>query len=206
MKLFQKYSLLILLIFTVTGCATLKLQVDDTKAFQYPGQKELIHSFYLLGDAGNSEPGETELAINDFEMALSKASKNSTAIFLGDNIYPKGFDGKKISKQRLRFQTDALQNFEGETIFIPGNHDWYSGIDGLKDQEKFVEKALGKNTFLPENGCPIEKVKISDEVVLIVIDSQWYLTNWDNHPKINDNCDIKTRTDFLNEFTINIEN
>ena len=199
MKLFQKYSLLILLTFTVTGCATLKLQVDDTKALPYPEQKELIHSFYLLGDAGNSEPGETELAINDFEMALSKASKNSTAIFLGDNIYPKGFDGKKISKQRLRVQTDAVQNFEGETIFIPGNHDWYSGIDGLKDQEKFVEKALGKNTFLPENGCPIEKVKISDEVVLIVIDSQWYLTNWDNHPKINDNCDIKTRTDFLNE-------
>ena len=39
MKLFQKYSLLILLTFTVTGCATLKLQVDDTNALPYPEQK-----------------------------------------------------------------------------------------------------------------------------------------------------------------------
>ena len=59
--------------------------------------------------------------------------------------------------------------------------------------------ALGKNTFLPENGCPIEKVEISDDIVMIIIDSEWYLTNWDKHPTINDDCEIKTRFKFFEE-------
>ena len=75
-----------------------------------------------------------------------------------------------------------------------------NGLKGLKRQEKYIEDKLGKNTFLPENGCPIEKVNISDSVVLIIIDTQWYFENWDKHPTINDDCEIKTRTLFLDEY------
>jgi hypothetical protein len=35
---------------------------------------------------------------------------------------------------------------------------------------------------------------------LILIDSQWFITNWNNHPTINDDCEIKTRTQFFDEF------
>ena len=109
--------------------------------------------------------GEVDPAIDAFSLALRNASSNSTAIFLGDNIYPIGFTNKKgdkeLAEHRLKVQTDAVKDFDGETIFIPGNHDWYSGLKGLKRQEKFVEDALGKNTFLPENGCPIQKVNIA---------------------------------------------
>ncbi|HEX9601132.1 MAG TPA: phosphoesterase, partial [Mariniflexile sp.] len=37
------------------------------------------------------------------------------------------------------------------------------------------------------------------EVVLIIIDSEWYLADWDKYPTINDDCDIKTRTKFFDE-------
>ncbi|ARV10088.1 phosphoesterase [Winogradskyella sp. PC-19] len=210
MKRNYKFSLIPLLTFFLSGCATMQMQVDQSKIVQYPTDKELLHSFYLLGDAGNSKLGETDLAIQDFEKALNNAAKNSTAIFLGDNIYPNGFTTKdkekeELAKHRIKVQTDAAKNFKGNTIFIPGNHDWYSGLKGLKKQEKFIEDALGKNTFLPENGCPIEKVKISEDVILLVVDSHWYITNWDNKPTINDNCEIKTRIDFLDEIASEIK-
>ncbi|MBT8272343.1 MAG: phosphoesterase, partial [Bacteroidia bacterium] len=70
----------------------------------------------------------------------------------------------------------------------------------LKRQEEYIEDRIGKNSFLPENGCPIEKVDISDDIVLILIDSEWYLTNWNNHPNINDDCDITTRAKFFDEY------
>ena len=210
MKSFYKLCLIGLIAIFLNACATMELQVDKSNRSEYPANKELLHSFYLLGDAGNSKLGEADTAIQDFEKALNKADKNSTAIFLGDNIYPNGFNSKKrkkeeLSKHRIKVQTDAVKNFKGNTVFIPGNHDWYSGLKGLKKQEKFIEDALGKNTFLPENGCPIKKVSISDDIVLLIVNSHWYITDWDKLPTINDDCEIKTREDFLNELSSEIK-
>ncbi|TEB41345.1 metallophosphoesterase, partial [Flavobacterium circumlabens] len=41
--------------------------------------------------------------------------------------------------------------------------------------------------------------KIDSTSTLITVDSEWYLENWDHHPTVNDNCDIKTREDFFDE-------
>jgi len=198
--LFAVIGLLIL-----NACATYKTQYKEAKTISHFPNKEIAHSFYLIGDTGNSPVGSSSEALKAFKSELNKASKNSTAIFLGDNIYPKGLPGKNhesraFAEYQLKAQTSAVKDFKGEAIFIPGNHDWYSnGLKGLKRQEKYIEDALGKNTFLPENGCPIEKVEISDDIVMIIIDSEWYLTNWDKHPTINDDCEIKTRFKFFEE-------
>ncbi|MCA0132562.1 metallophosphoesterase [Winogradskyella alexanderae] len=209
MRVFRRHLPLIFLLLIINACATYKLQVVEATQVDFPSEKTIRHSFYLLGDAGNSLMGEVDPAIDAFSLTLRKASSNSTAIFLGDNIYPIGFTNKKgdkeLAEHRLKVQTDAVKDFDGETIFIPGNHDWYSGLKGLKRQEKFVEDALGKNTFLPENGCPIQKVKIADDIVLLVVDSHWYITDWDKHPTINDECEFKTRVDFLDELSSEIK-
>lgn len=200
-KFIQIFAFVLLL----SACATHKPQYKEgVIQGEYPSNKELEHSFYLLGDAGYSELEEASTAIQEFEKALNLASENSTAIFLGDNVYPNGLtenaSEKKLSEHRLQVQINAAKSFKGQTIFIPGNHDWYSGLDNLKLQEKFVENALGKNTFLPENGCPIERINVSEDIVLILVDSQWYITDWDKHPKINDECEFKTRARFIDEF------
>jgi len=204
---FTQAILLILTFLYINACATYKPQYKDennTKAF--PSDKQIAHSFYLIGDGGNSPIGTKTEALKDFKNELTQATKQSTALFLGDNIYPaglpkKGHEQRTFAEHQLNVQTDAAKDFKGEAIFVPGNHDWYAGgLKGLERQEKYIEKALGKNTFLPENGCPIEKVNISDDIVLIVIDSQWYMENWDNHPTINDDCEIKTRALFFDEY------
>ena len=194
----------VFLIFLLNSCATYNTQIKNTNDdAQFP-DKAIEHTFYLIGDAGNSEIGSSSIALQSFKKELFVAKENSTAIFLGDNIYEKGLpkkghENRAFAEHQLNVQTDVVKNFKGNSIFIPGNHDWYSGLSGLKRQEKYIKDILGEKTFIPENGCPIETVHISTGIELIVIDSEWYLTNWDKHVSINDDCEIKTRTKFFDE-------
>ena len=205
MKLF-KYAILCFLLLLISACATVKIQIAKNQQKLIKKDSALIaHTFYLIGDAGNSTLTKNSPALNYLKKHLIGASKKSTLLFLGDNVYETGIPKKNsknypLAKRRIDAQTDVAKSFKGNSIFIPGNHDWYNGLDGLKREEKLVEKALGKNSFLPQNGCPLEKVEISKDIVLIIVDTHWYLTNWNNHPTINDNCKIKTRTKFLDEF------
>ena len=204
---FTKYFTLIIILLLVSNCATHFPQYKTAKkTSDNISNKDAVHSFYLLGDGGNSPIGTETNTLKRLRTVLKEASKNSTLMFLGDNIYPAGMPkknekGRVFAEHQLNIQTDIVENFKGKTIFLPGNHDWYSnGLKGLERQEKYIEDILGKDSFLPENGCPIDKVNISDDIVLITIDSEWFLTNWDHHPTINDNCEIKTRTRFFDEF------
>lgn len=188
----------------LSACATHKAQFAKEASSLPITTKEVSHTFYLVGDAGNAQMDESTKALDVLSKEIKQADENTTLLFLGDNVYPLGIPPKKsknyaLAKYRIEAQTNIGKNFKGNTYVIPGNHDWYHGLDGLKRQEKLVEKALGKNTFLPENGCPLERVKISKDIELIIVDTQWYLTNWDKHPKINDNCEIKTRAKFFDE-------
>jgi len=204
----NKNYLVVFFLFLLSGCATYKAKYADLKSDVPSKDKGIpLHTFYLIGDAGESPIGDLNPALKAFSSTLRNAPKNSTAIFLGDNIYPAGMPEKKknkayeLAKNHLDAQLKSVENFKGQTLFIPGNHDWYSdGLNGLKRQEKYIENHLkGKDVFLPENGCPLDKVEINDDIVLITIDTQWYVEDWDKHPKINDDCDIKDRGKFLDE-------
>lgn len=213
---FQKYNkkssltlLGIILIVSIQSCTTYKPQygkniVNPTE--ETPIDSELSHRFYLIGDAGNAEKPEAQQTLKLFEQRISESDKNTTLVFLGDNIYPKGmppksdFEERKSAEQKLIFQLEIAKKFKGQTIFISGNHDWYNGIKGLQEQEKFVTDYLNdKKAFLPRKSCGIERLKINDDVVMIVIDSQWFLEDWNDYPTINDNCDIKTKEAFFDE-------
>ncbi|SDX29639.1 Calcineurin-like phosphoesterase [Lutibacter oricola] len=205
----SKLAIAILLL-TTYSCATYKKNYTATELNWQQNipeyNSEIEHTFYLIGDAGNAELNQPLSNLQLLKEELSNSNKNSTALFLGDNLYPVGLVKKNspnraIAEHRLNAQIDVVSNFKGKTIFIPGNHDYYSeGVKGLKRQQDFIEKKLGKNTFQPENGCPLEKIDISDELVLIIVDTQWYLEDWNKNPTINDDCEIKTREKFFQEY------
>jgi hypothetical protein len=164
------------------------------------------HTFYLIGDSGNANEENAKQALVPLENKLDKASKNSTLIFLGDNVYAYGMSSDKDSKeykeaaQILENQLKITKNFKGKTFLIPGNHDWYSGFEGLKNQEDFVNKYMKeKEVFTPKDGCGIDDFELTDKVTLITINSQWFFEDWNDHPTINDDCTIKSREDFFLE-------
>ncbi|WP_375181863.1 metallophosphoesterase [Chryseobacterium sp.] len=161
---------------------------------------------FLIGDAGNADEAQAQNTLNLLKSQLEKADSNSMLIFLGDNIYPSGMPKKSdkdyaLAKQKLEDQLSIAKNFKGKTLVIPGNHDWYNGLDGLKAQEELVKDYLNdKKGFLPKNACPIDDISLTKDIKLIVIDTEWALVNWDKYPGINKNCDVKTREDLFTEF------
>ena len=206
----HKVLIITLLLILNFGCATKKTQISSAKKlFSNTSLEEsspIEHRFFLIGDAGNATNNRPLEHFNALQKQLAKSSKNTTVLFLGDNIYPAGMPVKTasdraLSEHRLQVQLDLVKDFKGETIFIPGNHDWYNnGTKGIWRQENYIKKHGNKNiSFLPENACPITKVKLNDAIDLLIIDSEWYIQRWDKDTKINDKCDIKTRRRFLEE-------
>lgn len=209
-----RLNLIAISLLLLNSCATTKLQIKNENKSQNLVKDEglkIAHTFYLMGDAGNAKKDSTTIALSVLSKRLNKSDENATILFLGDNIYPNGLPEKQskdraLAEHHLDVQIDVVKQIKGKAIFLPGNHDWYNdGVKGLKRQQDYVEDKLGKKSFLPKNGCPIETIKINDDIVLILVDSEWYITNWDNHPTINDNCDIKTKAQFLDEFRSEIK-
>jgi calcineurin-like phosphoesterase family protein len=168
----------------------------------FDNPKTISHTFYLIGDAGDAIGENAKKLFPILEDRLAKADTSSTLIFLGDNIYPHGMPKsgsieRRSAEEKLAAEIALTKKFKGHTIFIPGNHDWHNGIDGLEAQEKAVNSHFRKKAFLPPNNCAIETVNINGDVALIIIDSQWYLEDWNEHPTINEDCDIKTREQFF---------
>lgn len=196
-----------LVLLLLNSCATYNLQYNNSEYPKEIPKKTVAKTFYLVGDAGNASQDISTLGLEAFQEFIQKEDTNGDyLIYLGDNIYQKGMPAKEasdraLSEHRIDVQIDAAKEFDGEVMFIPGNHDWYNdGLLGLKRQEKYIRKKLDhKHSFLPSKGCPIKSITVDDQIQMIVLDTQWYLVNWDKHPTINDNCEIKTREKFLAE-------
>jgi hypothetical protein len=195
--------------FLISSCGSFKPKYLNEKSESIPViEGNLEKRFYLIGDAGAAETTDTNEALVIFEKFIEdKETSKDQLIYLGDNIYPRGLPKKdeksrKEAEVRMDAQLRSAKKFKGTTVFIPGNHDWYAkdGLKGLKRQEEYVEEGLDDNeAFQPENGCPIEEIDISENIVLLILDTQWFISDWDKHPTINDECDIKSRSDFFLE-------
>ena len=211
--------IVLLLIFILPSCATFKLQYDkDNKDWKNktaePTSAKLEHSLFLIGDAGNSANGNTPSpALATLQKQLAAANKNSHVIFLGDNIYPYGMPPKSDDEDRVKAenrldaQLKILEDYKGHPVFLPGNHDWIRhGLKGIRRQEKYIEKHLNagiededdwKNYFMPDNGCGgPELIEVNKNLAFVIIDSNWYLRDWDKDAAINDGCDAKNRRVF----------
>ena len=131
-------------------------------------------------------------------------------IFLGDNIYERGMpppeaSDRKEKERRIISQMEVIKNFKGRSIIIPGNHDWNEslpgGLEAINRQEQFVETYLDSNdVFLPSNGCggPVE-LHPSKDLVIIVIDSEWWLTKFDKPLAPDNGCTASSRLDLIQQ-------
>jgi predicted phosphodiesterase len=167
------------------------------------GQK-VNFRLYLIGDAG-----KTTVRGNGLHELLRKSFDESIPagfVLLGDNIYPKGMPSMEAAdrdktEKILQAQVDVVKGFRSPVYFIPGNHDWNKGSgEGLayiQNQQRYVD-SLGNSyvSFLPKEGCPgPSEVHLSNDLVLVIIDSQWFLQQTD---ELKDNsCDCKNAEEVI---------
>ncbi len=164
-------------------------------------EKEISHTFYATGNLGYSIDNKNNIVVDALSQMMQNDGDNATLLLLGNNASPNGFsDDTHAAEQNISSYIKSLKTFSQNTIFIPGASDWKPGLKGLKAQQEYLEDALkNKDVFQPKNGCPLEKIKINDEVDLLILDSQWALSDWDKIPNINEKCDIKEKEEFYVE-------
>ncbi|MDO7854663.1 metallophosphoesterase [Hymenobacter convexus] len=182
-----------------------------------PDSSRIRYRVFLIGDVGNPIPTEKggEPSLNYLRQQIMKAGKNSTTVFLGDNVYNYGMPeegayDRKIAEKRLTTQLDIFRGYPGEKYMTPGNHDWIQGNPGGLEQvnreQAFVENYMMKDStafsytgdfFVPRDGCPGPfEVRVQDDLVLIALNSQWFVTPAANRPSGRDgNCGAENEED-----------
>src|SRR5690606_17948252 len=139
---FKKFYFSIIALFLISSCGTYRPQFKDKNANPiFPSDKKIAKTFYLVGDAGLSPMGDMSDALTIFKNYLKNETPGNYTLYLGDNIYPNGLEAeghprRKFSENMLDAQQRAVSNYNGQTIFIPGNHEWYSeGVLGVTREE-----------------------------------------------------------------------
>ena len=168
-------------------------------------QDSLQATILLIGDAGELTNGRHPVV--DAARKLVKMDKKTTVIYLGDNLYKTGLPDDmvpnyEIAKAPLDSQIRISGNSDARVFFIPGNHDWANGsnngYESILRVQSYID-VLGNNkiAMLPRDGCPgPEEVKITDDVTLVMIDSQWWLQENDK-PGVESDCPYKTKEEVL---------
>ncbi len=142
----------------------------------------------LLGDGGEPKPGEPVL--KTLQAWAEKEPEKTSAVFLGDNMYPEGMTARKRheAESRLGPQLAVVKAAGVHGLFIPGNHDWAggrkAGYSALLAQERFINDALSREpNFLPRGGLPgpvrLDLPADAPIVRLIVLDTQWWLHKYE---------------------------
>lgn len=173
-------------------------------------QHEVAYSLFLVGDAGEPYVKATPIGkvLRDY---VSASGPNTTVLFLGDNIYPKGMPekgshGRDSAEYILQTQVSWIKGLDARGIFIPGNHDWMrgkrKGWEQLTRQQEWIDSLNDKKiTILPKDGCPGPvEIPIGDQAILVILDTQWFLHPW-NKPDAESSCDSKTPGDILTALT-----
>ena len=166
--------------------------------------KTIVESIIFAGDGGNPSPAAFNLLTR--ESAL--LPERTRVIFLGDNVYMRGIPSEgspnyQEALTKLNIQIDSITSAGARPYFIPGNHDWdNSGPDGLNSvrrQSAYVERKLGKGSFLPGSGCPGPAVVFNDSFFKVVaLDSEWWLRTGRKPVQPEDGCTIATEDGVIN--------
>ena len=161
----------------------------------------------LVGDAGALVKGQASV-LESIRKNI-KLDKNTIVVYLGDNLYDGGLPSETYNryseiKAALDSQINLVKGTQARGYMIPGNHDWENGGPGgyetITRQQNYVDQfGGGKIQFYPKQGCPGPvEVELADDVVLVMMDSQWWLHPNDK-PGVESDCDYKTEDEVISE-------
>ncbi len=161
----------------------------------------------LIGDAGQLTNGRHPVvaAVKNHIVIDEK----TTIVFLGDNLYKTGLPDNSlptfdIAKAPLDSQIQIAGTSKAKVYFVPGNHDWANGgsngYESILRVQSYIDYLGNKNVnMFPRDGCPGPvEVKITDDIILVMMDSQWWLQENDK-PGVESDCPYKTKAEVLTQ-------
>ncbi|MBT8400611.1 MAG: metallophosphoesterase [Rhodothermia bacterium] len=196
------------------ACGSTKLYVaesdSDWQVQTPPNAAAEVYRILLVGDVGAPATDRPDPVLTALKQELNNLDENAAVIFLGDNIYccglpDSGSAGRAKAERRLLTILQAVEDFDGRILFVPGNHDWNSsrvgGLESVRRQERFVEEYLDRgNTFVPDNGFPGPvEVDLTDDITVLAIDTEWWLTDHAKSFGDDGKNEIEEPADFLLE-------
>lgn len=177
--------------------------------FSVSAQDSIKTRIVLIGDAGSLVKGRA--MVLDAMKKQVKPDEKTIVLYLGDNLYDYGLPDETFSsystlKAALDSQILILKGTKAKGYMIPGNHDWENGAprgyEAILREQSYIDRyGGGQVEFYPKSGCPGPvEIEISDDVVLIVMDSQWWIHDQDK-PGIESDCEFKTEDEVINELS-----
>lgn len=200
--------LLITSIVLVSGCARFKPMyisnnLKPSEQSKLPSE-DPVYSVYLTGSSGGVTNVSEAPALDLMKRVLAKADKNSTALFLGDQVGRDGFPDKNenekqndIAKRQIKAQLDVVKDFKGTVAMTHGDRDWKSGVEGAERLEDYIEKKYGEEIVYPQNACGDPVIlEVTPDIGILIINSQWFASDWYDNEEINEGCTTQSRKGF----------
>ncbi|HLZ87286.1 MAG TPA: hypothetical protein VKQ52_08600, partial [Puia sp.] len=108
------------------------------------------------------------------------------------------------ARKILDYQVSVVAGKKAKAFFVPGNHDWKQGKVGgwqqVKNEEAYLHGLGMPNVdLLPRDGCPGPvAVPLGNKMVLVCMDSQWWLQDKQDRPGLESACDCKDERSIIN--------
>lgn len=168
----------------------------------------VIQRLYLVGDVGEIHYGHYPVC-DWLKQHVDWDDTSNVLVYLGDNIYahgmpPEGAPDIEGARKIMDYEVSVVGGKRARVFFLPGNHDWKQGRTGgwaqLKNEENYIQSLAMPNVeMLPKDGCPGPvAVPLGDKVVLVCMDSQWWLEDDNERPGEQSACNCKDQQSVIN--------
>lgn len=205
-----RYNLFILFSFSVIfwSCAAKKPYIKSGHIISDNeislAKANIDYELYLVGDIGASTNNISQSDIVDLiKSELIKNEVKKSVVFLGNSFHQQGlietenpdFDNMDLVIDRC---IKELKNHTDKVYYIPGNTEWFDGTkyssSAVQLVEEYIEsKVNNKNIFSPSSGCGQPQIiDLTDDLMLVLIDSQWVLQGDDSDERKRYSCGVDT--------------
>jgi len=167
------------------------------------------YSLFFLGNTADPASDVSDATLSLLQQKIQQVEHPATLLFLGDNASKIGLPDREeaeyqAAENRLQSLLHTANNNSEKVIFTPGDRDWDDGgRDGftyILNQGNYLEAQGNEQLlFLPGEGCPGPyEISLSQNITLVVIDTQWFLHTGDK-PLESSDCGASSVSDIVDQ-------
>jgi len=146
---------------------------------------------YITGDLALTPSNTERLG----QVVATSTNVDKTMLVMMGNYHSDNNASVDAELMELK-QLDKLTN---DLHIISSDYRWRSTTSRkLKEIEDRIQDKLNEDVVLPDNACgEIETKNITDDIVMMIMDSEWFLQDWSDRSTLNEGCAIQSREAFL---------